>query len=741
MTVLALLRRSGLYLLPLSVLVLAVALRVAVPDFLDRGAWVVFDLYQRAAPRETGNLPIRIVDIDEASLKDVGQWPWPRGVIAKLVDRLREAGASVVGFDIAFAEPDRTAPRLLAPLLAQNGLPAEETSRLLASVPDPDAALAETIRTVPVVTGFILDDKGGERAPAAKAGFAFVGDDPLSRVARFSGAIPNLPAFETAAAGNGFLNQHLDWDNVVRRVPLLLKLDGRPYPSLVAEVLRVAAEARSYVGRGAGAQGETGFGANTGMTELRIGPLIVPTDAAGRVTVHFAPPPSNLYVSAKDVLAGTFDRSLIDGNIVLVGTSATGVINDRQATPLAPNVPGVEIHAQLIDQILRGDYLVRPDWAIGAETLFVLLVGAGLIWLLPRIGALPSAAVGLSAVTAAMAASWLAFQKANLLIDAVYPTLVLISVYIVASLLGYLRTETRQREIRNAFSRYMSPHYVAELARHPEKLTLGGEMRVMTILFCDIRGFTSLAEGMDAQTLTHFMNRFLSPMTEIITNHKGTIDKYIGDCIMAFWNAPLDDPDHAGNAVRAVQEMRRALIELNRQWEAEAVAAGRKFSPVKIGIGLNTGECVVGNFGSMQRFDYSLLGDPVNLASRLEGLGKVYGLDVIIGEETAARLDDPNLIEVDVVAVKGKSQASRIYTIPPEPEQAAAPAALQQHQALLTAYRRQEWNAALNLLTNGNLDVLRYLAPVYDLYKRRIAQFQTEPPPADWDGVFALQEK
>ena len=371
------------------------------------------------------------------------------------------------------------------------------------------------------------------------------------------------------------------------------------------------------------------------MTELRIGPLIVPTDDAGRVAVHFAPPPPNLYVSARDILAGTFDRSLIDQNIVLVGTSATGVINDRQATPLAPNVPGVEVHAQLIDQILQGDYLVRPDWAIGAETLFVLLVGGGLIWLLPRIGALPSAAVGLSAVTAAVAASWLAFQKANLLIDAVYPSLVLTLVYIVASLLGYLRTETRQREIRNAFSRYMSPHYVEELARHPEKLSLGGEMRIMTIMFCDIRGFTTRRGRNGCADPDAFHEPIPVADDRDHHHHKGTIDKYIGDCIMAFWNAPLDDPDHAKNAVRAVQDMRRALIELNRQWEAEAAAAGKTFSPVKIGIGLNTGECCVGNFGSMQRFDYSLLGDPVNLASRLESLGKVYGLDVIIGEETA----------------------------------------------------------------------------------------------------------
>ena len=504
-------------------------------------------------------------------------------------------------------------------------------------------------------------------------------------------------------------------------------------------MLRVAAEAHSYVGRGAGAQSETGFGKNTGMTDLRIGPLTVPTDAAGRVAVHFAPPPRNLYVSAKDILAGTFDRSLIDQNIVLVGTSATGVINDRQATPLAPNVPGVEVHAQLIEQILQGDYLVRPDWAIGAETLFALLIGIGLIWLLPRIGALPSAAVGLSAVIAAVAASWVAFQRANLLIDAVYPTLVLTLVYIVATLLGYLRTETRQREIRNAFSRYMSPHYVAELARHPEKLSLGGEMRVMTIMFCDIRGFTSLAEGMDAQTLTHFMNRFLSPMTEIITRHKGTIDKYIGDCIMAFWNAPLDDPDHAKNAVRAVQGMRRALIELNREWEAEAAMAGKPYSEVKIGIGLNTGECVVGNFGSMQRFDYSLLGDPVNLASRLESLGKVYGIDVIIGEETAARLERPRSDRGRCRGRQGQDPGQpHLYDPAGTGSRARSAATTSGIAGRLPA---PGLNTASGLLNSGSLAVLRYLAPVYDLYKRRIAQFEIEPPPENWDGVFALQEK
>jgi adenylate cyclase len=343
-------------------------------------------------------------------------------------------------------------------------------------------------------------------------------------------------------------------------------------------------------------------------------------------------------------------------------------------------------------------------------------------------------------VATAFATSWIAFRYGQRLIDPIYPWVVLTLVYVTASLLGYLRTEARQREIRSAFSRYMSPHYVEELAAHPERLVLGGEMRVMSIMFCDIRGFTTLAEGMDAHTLTHFMNSFLSPMTEIITDLKGTIDKYIGDCIMAFWNAPLDDPEHAGNAVRAAQAMRRQLVELNRLWAYEAEAAGRSTVPVRMGIGINTGECCVGNFGSQQHFDYSLLGDPVNLASRLEGLGKVYGIDLVIGEETALELGDPALIELDLVAVKGKSQAGRVYTLLPQGNGATADF-FQLHEALLSAYRRQDWPAALRLLDDPRLAEVEELAPVYELYRRRIGFFRGEAPPADWDGVFAAVEK
>ncbi len=739
MRLLSHLRHGVLYLLPLAILFAALGARVVAPRLLDRLSLIAFDLYQRALPREPGNSPVRIVDIDDHSLATIGQWPWPRTIVAQLVDRLAASGAAVVAFDIDFAEPDRTSPKMLLPLLARNGVDTPDAEKLLSTLPDPDQVLAAVMRRVPAALGFILTDHGETRAPAQKAGFAFAGSDPLGHVDNFTRVVPNLPVFEAAAAGDGFLNQLPEWDHVVRRLPLILKLNGKPYPSLAAEALRLAFGASTYIGRAAGANGESNFGQDTGLTAIRIGPLTVPTDAAGRVWLHYARHRPDRTVSAADVLAGKFAPGLFTGDIVLIGTSAAGVINDQRATPLSPAVPGVEIHAQLIDDILQGDFLTRPDWAVGAEILFALLVGSGLILVLPRIGALPSAVLGGAAVTAALGGSWVAFKYAHLLIDPVYPWAVITLVYLVASLLGYLRTEARQREIRSAFSRYMSPHYVKQLAAHPEKLVLGGELRVMTIMFCDIRGFTSRAEGMDAHTLTRFMNTFLSPMTEIITEEKGTIDKYIGDCIMAFWNAPLDDPDHATNAVRAAQAMRRQLVELNRGWADEAAVSGAPFRLVQMGIGINTGECVVGNFGSEQHFDYSLLGDPVNLASRLEGLGKVYGIDLVIGEETAARLDEPALIEVDLVAVKGKSQAGRVYTLPPEA--IAHGEFVDRHRALLRAYRHQDWAAALRLLDDGRLLAARHLAPVYDLYRQRIAHFQAEAPPSNWDGVFTAEEK
>jgi adenylate cyclase len=344
---------------------------------------------------------------------------------------------------------------------------------------------------------------------------------------------------------------------------------------------------------------------------------------------------------------------------------------------------------------------------------------------------------GAAPITAWTGAALLAFAK-NVWLPLVEPMAALSAAASTVLLFRYWVVDRDGRRIRTAFRQYLAPELVAELAAHPERLQLGGEMRTVTILFCDIRSFTTLAEGMDARTLTSFVNSFLSPMTEIITQQKGTIDKYLGDGIMAFWNAPLDDPDHAKNAVCAAQAMRRKLVQLNHQWEGEARAAGRCFQTVRMGIGINTGECCVGNYGSQQRFNYSLQGDPVNLAARLESLSKIYGIDLVIGEETALALDDPQLIEIDLVAVKGKSRAVRVYTLlleGIEGEQLIA-----RHSALLKAYRRQDWANARAAI----VDCRRYgarLAQFYDLYDERVGIFIANPPDPDWNGVFIAIEK
>ena len=736
-------RRGLVYWLPLALLLAMVAAHLAIPKLFDRFSLFASDLYQRAEPREAAeDMPVLIVDIDERSLKEIGQWPWPRTVIAQIVDRLQEAGAAVIAFDVLFTEPDRTSPQNLLGLLTARGVGEDEAKRLLAAMPEPDAQLAAAMAKSQVVTGFNLIAAGASAPPAAKSSFATVGAagaDALAFVESFPGAVSALPELQDAAKGNGFVNQISDWDNVVRRVPLVLRLGDKPAPSLAMETMRVGLGARpTFVLRYAGAQAERSFGENTGLNAVQLQvpalgqSLAVPTDRAGQVTLRYARHDERRYVSAADVLAGKVDPARIADRIVLVGASAAG-LNDLKATPLAPNTPGVEIHAQLIEQVLQQEFLFRPDWGAGAEILFALLFGLVLIVTIPRFGALPGAGIGGVAIVAAVAVSWFAFRDGQVLIDPVYPILVLATVYLSSTLLNYRMTEQRQREIREAFSRYVSPDYVEELAKNPEKLVLGGEVRLMTIMFCDIRGFTSLSEGLTAHELAQLINSFLTPMTEIIMDHKGTIDKYIGDAIMAFWNAPLEDPDQVKNAVAAAQGMRRRLAELNKAWAAE----GRR--TLQIGIGVNTGECSVGNFGSNQKFNYSLLGDPVNLASRLEGLTKMYGVDLIIGEDTAERLVEPGLIELDLVAVKGKTRAVRIYTLPPHPLETKQ--YLARHAALLDAYRHRDWDAALGLLEDPVLAAERDLAPLYGLLRERIAEMQLEPPPPDWDGVFVAHEK
>ncbi len=740
--------QRAIILLSLLAIFFAAGLRWAptTSDYIDRLANLCFDVYQRVSPRPYEDAPVRIVDIDDESLAELGQWPWPRSMIATLIERLAGAGAASIAFDITFAEPDRSSPRAMIEALRREAPDLDLPPDLAQRVPDGDETLAATIAKYPVVLGDILKD-GAPPPPdyKVKAGFAMAGDNPLISVKKFDGVVANLPALEAGASGNGYLNHDPEWDRVLRRVPVVFNYRGQPMPSLAAEALRVATGVRNFILKGSGANLEENYGRNTGMVAMGIQTTalpnsIFPTDFRGRVWLHYTEAVPGRYISAKDIIKGTFDPSLVEGNIVFVGSSYAGG-QDFVATPLDPIMKGVEAHAQLAEQMLLGKFLSRPDWTVHAESLFILIIGIALTLALPRTGAWLSAVFGLLALVLAVGASWYAFSAYQLLIDPVYPSLVILIVYGTATLTGYLRTEAQQRQVRTAFSRYMSPHLVEELARSHDKLKLGGEMRQMTLMFCDIRGFTSISEGLDAHQLTQFINSFLSPMTEVILENKGTIDKYMGDCIMAFWNAPLDDPRHAENAVRAAQGMRRKLLEVNAERQKAAEAEGKPYKPIKVGIGINSGECCVGNMGSNIRFDYSVLGDTVNVASRLEGQSKSYGVDFVIGQQTAELSPNWPYIELDIVAVKGKTQGVHIYTLPidaePSPQPVKSPA-LESHMKLLEAYRGQDWKTALGLLDGG---LATELAVCYGVYRERIEDFLKNPPPPDWDGVYVATEK
>jgi adenylate cyclase len=728
-------------LIPGLLLLLAALVSRRELPLVDQLRNIVFDTYQRQAPRTYQPLPVRIVDIDEESLRRLGQWPWPRDELAGLVDRLGELGVAAVGFDIIFAEPDRFSPSNLARLWRDR----PELAPLrgsLAQLPDSDAELARSLRRTPSVTSFALSRSGPRASPAAKAGFAEAGDDPRLFVPHLDGAVATLPALEAAAAGNGAVNYLPDADNTIRRVPLVLALDDTLYPSFAAEALRVAQGATTYTIKSSGANLEQSFGAATGIAMIRIGEAIVPTDRSGQMLLHDTGHVEARFVPAWRVLAADFDPNTVAGMIILIGSTAAA-LKDIRTTPLAPVMPGVEIHAQVIEQILAQEFLYRPDWIQGAETLSFVVLGLLLIFAIRKVGAFWSLMVALAAGGGAVAVSWYGFMQLRTLIDPLFPCLVILLVYLSASLIAYLRTEQEKRFVRRAMGRYLSPVLVDVLSRHPDRLRLGGEMRDVTLLFSDIRGFTRIAEQLDPQELTRLINRFLTPLTRVIQDAGGTIDKYMGDCIMAFWNAPLDVPDHGRKAIAAALEMRAALHRLNAELAAEAERDGGPATGLAAGIGINSGRACVGNMGSEQRFDYSVIGDTVNIASRLEGLSRAYGVDIVVGEDAAQHAAGLALIELDLVRLKGRATPSRIFTVLGDESVAATDRfrGLQTaHAALLAAYRRQDWGQA-----RGSLAACRPLAPmlaeVYDVYEERIALFQESPPGADWDGVFTAATK
>ncbi|MGB6769947.1 MAG: adenylate/guanylate cyclase domain-containing protein [Methyloceanibacter sp.] len=719
-----------------AVMLGALALRIWDPGPVARLRALVFDTYQQIEPRQFDpSLPLRIVDVDEESLKRIGQWPWPRTVLADLVRKLRDNGAAAIGFDMVFPEPDRMSPANALRFWPQSDALAglrEEVEKL----PSNDQVLAEAIGQGAVVLGFIATPQAGS-IPQSKAGFANSGDDPRLFAPAFPGAAASLPELQDKASGAGSLNWLPEHDQIIRRIAMVVQVGDKLYPSFAADLLRLAQGASTYVVKSSGASSEQSFGAKTGIVKIRIGDYEVPTEADGQMWIRFSKQAKERYLPAWRVLNGEIGKEDIAGRLAIIGTSAAGLL-DLRATPLEAAVPGVELHAQAIEQILQGSFLQRPDFATPAEMLYILVLGLLIALLIYRLGAMGSAVVGGIAVAAVIALSWYAFRVFGWLVDPIYPAIALTAIYGAGTLFVFLRTEHERNRVRNAFGHYMAPALVERLADDPSRLKLGGEQRDMTLLFSDVRGFTTISEGLDAEELTHFLNSLFTPLSKIILEEQGTIDKFMGDAVMAFWNAPLDDTKHPIHGCRAALRIMEQMPGLNEHWRGEAEAKGRSFQPVKIGIGLNTGICCVGNLGSETRFDYSVIGDNVNVASRLEGQSKTYDVVTIVGETTSERAPDFAFLELDLLKVKGKTEATRIFAL-------LGDNALKQtrgfidfsarHNEFLTRYRARDWDAADLLLRECNKMNGSGLHQLYGLYRERIDYFRQNPPPPNWDGT------
>lgn len=639
-------------LIGLVVLILLTGVKYGDPAPLERLRLVLFDRYMAANPRVAADSPVVIVDIDEKSLARIGQWPWSRAVMARIVDAAVAAEAAAVGFDIVFPEPDRLSPPRLGAVLPS--LTPDMAARLREE-PDTDALFAAAIARTRVVLGRSGLPYATPAGTDPHMPIAMVGGESLELLPSYPGVLRNVPVLEAAASGLGLFSILSEPDGIIRRVPLAFGIEGVVRPALAIELLRVATGGDALALKRDSA----------GVSGLIVGGTFIPTERDGRFWINFARHDPDRFVPVADLLESKVAPERLRGKLVLVGSSAIG-LQDLRPTPLDRAMPGVEIHAQVLESILSGTALTRPHYALGAEILAGALLGLIMIVLVPRLGTLPVLALGAALAFVTWRAGSYLYDTRGLLFDVVYPLVAGFSVFITLVFANYWREERQKREIRAAFQHYLAPSLVERLASEPSLLRLGGETRDLTVLFSDMRGFTAVAESLhaDPQALTALMNRLLSPLSSAITENGGTIDKYMGDAVMAFWNAPLDEPDHAGKAARAALAMRRRLAALEEERAAEALAAGQPHLPLEIGIGLNSGPCVVGNMGSEFRFDYTALGDTVNLASRLEGLTARYGVPILVGETTAALLGARfDLVELDRVQVKGKQEETRIFAL------------------------------------------------------------------------------
>ena len=669
----------------LIILLILTTVRWWDPTPVQRLRLLNFDGYQTLIEKKTAERTV-LYDIGEEQLKENGQWPWPRDKIAQLVADLYNDGASLVVLNMMFPEEDRMGG---------------------------DPALISVLEQVPIV----LTQTASTRASGTEAtprGLSYSGD-PFPWLFQYPGAVMNLKTIADVAAGVGMTATVPEIDGVVRRMPLAVRVGDAIYPSLPMEILRVAVGSKSFQIKTTAA----------GITAMRVRgfPIVYP-DMNGRVWIDYS----------VDI-----PREGIEGKIVIVGLVAEG-LTQPVATPFGP-ADTHEINAKMLETIIAGTSIKRLDVADLIEIVSFFMFGLILLLVVPIVSVKWTVPVLIFIFSGAAYAGIYSFTTHRLLFDLAYPLGAGLLIYVQLMFNNFAREFRLKQQIKKQFGTYLSPDMVSILQKKPELLKLGGETKNLTIMFSDIRGFTPISEQYktDPQGLTTLINRFLTPMTNLIMEQRGTIDKYMGDCIMAFWNAPVNVDNHEELAVKSALDMVDRLNELNVELEGEGKI------PIKIGIGINTGEVVVGNMGSDNRFDYSILGDAANLASRLEGQSKGYGVTIIMGEDTATAVDNELFnIELDKIAVKGKKDAIRIFTVLGNNEWVFKNTNWyfnqQQHEKFLKLYRGQAWETAA-MFANDLKDSWPEMADYYDVMLGRIQSYLENPPGDKWDGVYRAETK
>jgi adenylate cyclase len=701
---------------------------------------IVYDTRLKVAMPGGVDDRIVILDIDEKSLQEVARWPWPRDVMARLIDRLFDKyQIALVAFDVVFAESDYSSG-----IKRLDELAAGEFSQVPAFVDayaklrpqlDNDGLFTRAIKGRPVVLGYYFNsDKDARKIGAIPEPVLPKGTFAGRNVAftSWSGYGGNIAQIEAGAATAGHINSLPDFDGVLRRVPMLVEYDGAYYEALSLAVLRTLL---GFPKVEIGYPAEAANNSYVGPEWLKVGKFTIPVDANASALVPYRGSKSSFrYVSLADVLSDRIPPDSLRGRIALVGTTAPALL-DLRSTPVESVYPGVEVHANLIGGMLDQTIKQKPSYMIGAEVVLLLVGGVALAFLLPALSPLFATLASLAAMALIVGLNYLVWTEGGMVLPLASSLLMTVGLFTINMAYGYFVESRSKRQFTELFGQYVPPELVDKMARDPEKYSMEGRSEELTVLFSDIVGFTSISEALSPKDLSAFINEYLTSMSLVIREHRGTLDKYIGDAIMAFWGAPVADPGHARQGVLAALAMQARLLEINQ------LTQSRGWPPIRIGIGVNSGVMSVGDMGSKVRRAYTVMGDAVNLGSRLEALTRVYGVGVIVGEGTRGRVQDVVFRELDKVKVKGKDEPVAIFEavgiegLVPETQLDE----IRLWSKFLRYYRAQEWDQSEVTLLN-----LVRMNPDHKLYQEfstRIVEMRAAPPGAGWDGVTAFKTK